>query len=461
MPRDLVAGLRARAKLGTGPFVLAAASEKELADEKLLHDCAAEQPACMAAIGTDLGADGQIYGSVASERAGYRVNVTLFDVAHAHIARSVTELIPAAESSGAPLAGWANRIYDKLASDALSTALPDVPSADELERILSTHETTLAACLGKGTDQATLLFTLDPDGTVTGDEVDRDEAPDDAASCMMDVLGTVSFPASKHGGKFAHEVKRGSCDVDALVAQGNGLMTTGDQVGALGRYEEAIACRPQSRLYQLAFMAACNAKNATKAATYWAKLSSDTQSRVLQMCVRNDITREQLEGAAACDVDDLRSKGMAQEQIGQHAAALASFEEAIRCQPSTQLYELSFMASCNAKSVSKSQYYWKYLAAPLREQLKQMCVRNGILPDTLDGLAGPTPDAASGKGQVRIDCIPQARVLFDGVESGTTPVLVKALPGKHKVTYVIGQDRYTYPVTVKAGYTETLSKDLQ
>jgi len=34
-------------------------------------------------------------------------------------------------------------------------------------------------------------------------------------------------------------------------------------------------------------------------------------------------------------------------------------------------------------------------------------------------------------------------------------------PGKHKVTFVIGEDRFTYPVMVKAGATETMSKDLQ
>ena len=34
-------------------------------------------------------------------------------------------------------------------------------------------------------------------------------------------------------------------------------------------------------------------------------------------------------------------------------------------------------------------------------------------------------------------------------------------PGKHKVTFVIGDDRFTYPVVIKAGVTETMSKDLQ
>jgi len=338
--------------------------------------------------------------------------------------------------------------------------LDDTPNGDALEKILAPHDGELAACLGKDVDDVTLLYTLDVDGSVSSDEVDRDDSSDDAASCMMNVLQTLTFPASKHGGKFAHTVKRASCDADALVAAGTQATANSQPADALVKYEAAIACKPEKRFYQLAFMASCNAKNVTKASEYYGKLTQEAQNRMLQMCVRNGITREQLE-PASCDANDLQQKGMAQEQIGQHTGALASFEQAIRCQPSTRLYQLAFMASCNAKSVSKSQFYWNRLPAGTRDQLKQICMRNGILPETLDGLAGPTPDLASGQGQVRIDSIPQANVLFDGVESGTTPVLLKATPGKHKVTFVVGQDRFTYPVTVKAGETETLSKHLQ
>ena len=62
---------------------------------------------------------------------------------------------------------------------------------------------------------------------------------------------------------------------------------------------------------------------------------------------------------------------------------------------------------------------------------------------------------------MRIDSVPPADILVDGKQLGHTPVVLTTTPGKHRVTYVIGADRYTYPVTVKAGETETLSKDLQ
>jgi len=467
VPHDLVEALRARAKLGTGPFVLAAASEKELVDEKLLHDCANEAPACMAAIGSDLGATAVMYGSIASQRAGYVVTIKLLDVAQKQVVRTITELIPSGESQGAALGGWANRIYEKfigdaiLYDDAVSATVTGSPNPATIERMLAPHEGELAACLGKDVPGASVIFTLDADGHVSTDAVDGDTPDGATAKCILDVLDTLSFPKSGSGGKYAHYVHPVSCDVDALVAEGNSRMGTGDHVGALAKYEEAIACKPEERLYDLAFMAACNSANATKAAQHWSKMHSGAQTRLLQICIRNGITREQLD-ASMCDVDQLRNNGMEAEQGGRHAEALAKFEQAIRCQPSAQLYQLSFMAACNAKSVSKSQYYWSKLPIAHRDSLQQICLRNGITAETLEGLPQPSPpDKASGMGQVRIDSVPQAKIIFDGVDSGTTPVLIKALPGKHKVTYVIGQDRFTYSVTVKAGYTETLSKDLQ
>ena len=74
-------------------------------DEKLLHDCTNEAPACMAAIGNDLGVDVVMYGSIASQRNGYFVTLKLLDVAHKQVVRSMTELIPADGVGGAGARG--------------------------------------------------------------------------------------------------------------------------------------------------------------------------------------------------------------------------------------------------------------------------------------------------------------------------------------------------------------------
>src|SRR5687768_13650413 len=55
--KELSEGLRARANLGAGPYQLAPGADKELIDQKLLNNCDNEAPACMAAIGNQLGAE--------------------------------------------------------------------------------------------------------------------------------------------------------------------------------------------------------------------------------------------------------------------------------------------------------------------------------------------------------------------------------------------------------------------
>jgi serine/threonine protein kinase len=77
------------------------------------------------------------------------------------------------------------------------------------------------------------------------------------------------------------------------------------------------------------------------------------------------------------------------------------------------------------------------------------------------------PDAkdVSGKGYLQVFSKPAAKILVDGIDTGmSTPISGHSLPlgpGKHKVTFVMGDDRYTFPVTIKVGATETMSKDLQ
>ncbi|MBV8759111.1 MAG: hypothetical protein JO257_17615, partial [Deltaproteobacteria bacterium] len=90
---------------------------------------------------------------------------------------------------------------------------------------------------------------------------------------------------------------------------------------------------------------------------------------------------------AQCDPEDLQQKGMGQEQIGQHGAALQQFENAMKCKGAngTRLSQLAFMASCNAKMIGPAKKYWPRVGAAAQNQLLQMCVRNGITRDMLEG----------------------------------------------------------------------------
>ncbi len=156
----------------------------------------------------------------------------------------------------------------------------------------------------------------------------------------------------------------------------------------------------------------------------------------------------------ACDPDALEERGAQDEAIGQHAAALDQFERAYRCKPSERVARLAFMAACNSGNVAKSRQWYARNPSPARDQLAQICVRADIRPEQLR-----TADAS---GFVTIEAKPQAKVLIDGKTTGHyTPHTFELTAGKHKVTFQLGDDHYTYPVTVEAGKTTILSKDLR
>jgi len=77
----------------------------------------------------------------------------------------------------------------------------------------------------------------------------------------------------------------------------------------------------------------------------------------------------------------------------------------------------------------------------------------------------PTEDTKSGDGYLEISSKPRAKISIDGNDTGlTTPISGKALklaPGKHKVTFYAGDDKFTFSVIVKPGETLRLDKVLQ
>jgi hypothetical protein len=85
-------------------------------------------------------------------------------------------------------------------------------------------------------------------------------------------------------------------------------------------------------------------------------------------------------------------------------------------------------------------------------------------------VVAPKPDVAktadtSGKGYLTITSKPTAKIAIDGVDTGmSTPISGKTLqlaPGKHKVTFIMGDDRYTFPVTIVGGQSQSMNKDLE
>lgn len=85
------------------------------------------------------------------------------------------------------------------------------------------------------------------------------------------------------------------CDADAILKTAEGSVALGLHKEALGYYEDALRCKFDGHTLELAYMSACNAKIPAKARQYWKKLSAERQNSVVQICTRNQITRDVLD----------------------------------------------------------------------------------------------------------------------------------------------------------------------
>jgi hypothetical protein len=117
--RELTTALRDRAKAGTGPYTSVQGGEKELIDEKLLNNCDTEANSCMAAIGSELGAEVLMYGRIWIEKSQggqgtYKVSIKLLNVNRKQLASSTVETLPIAESTGVRASAHAKAWYTKL-----------------------------------------------------------------------------------------------------------------------------------------------------------------------------------------------------------------------------------------------------------------------------------------------------------------------------------------------------------
>jgi hypothetical protein len=113
--KELTEALRARAKVGTGPYSLAPGSDKDLLEMKVLSGCDNEATACMASMGTELAADKLLYGKLEKQQGGFQVTLRMLDVASKTNEKTTTDIIPANEASGSDLQRWGKQLYNRLA----------------------------------------------------------------------------------------------------------------------------------------------------------------------------------------------------------------------------------------------------------------------------------------------------------------------------------------------------------
>ncbi|MFN0246773.1 MAG: hypothetical protein ACKV2T_07675 [Kofleriaceae bacterium] len=114
LAKELTEGMRARARLGAGPYAYAPSSERELIDEKLIKACDNEAPGCMSEIGKELDADVIVYGKLEKVDKAARVTVHLLDVGKKSKLNRIGVTIPISATKE-EVRTAARRAYEELA----------------------------------------------------------------------------------------------------------------------------------------------------------------------------------------------------------------------------------------------------------------------------------------------------------------------------------------------------------
>jgi hypothetical protein len=116
--------LRAIPRGGVGKYEFAPNSNRELQDEKLMGNCDTERPTCMAPIGSALGADFLIYGSISkttdkNKGEGYKAKLYTLNIKTKLVERTSEGFVPMGTFNGGtgPVKEWAQKVYAELSGE--------------------------------------------------------------------------------------------------------------------------------------------------------------------------------------------------------------------------------------------------------------------------------------------------------------------------------------------------------
>jgi hypothetical protein len=498
--------LRAIPRAGAGPYVLGPGTDKELVDEKLLMNCENEAPDCMAAIGQNLGVDALMYGKVEPNADGYAIAVKLLDVGHKTVIRAGTWTMPTAEAQGEDLTSWAKKIYFDLTGMPSTTCDAEALKEKGMENInMGQHAAALAlfeaslrckkdpyvtqlafmeACSSSNSPKAKQYYKQMSPAQQTKfsqicirQKVAYEDDDDDSADTRCDEVSCVlnnyeGACCDKFRGKYqpastipemigraeiSREINRIKPDIYAC----------GDKVQAGGKVKVNVHVAPKGSVTDVTVTEAPTPELGSCIAAVIEKAHFAATQKGGSFSYPFVIPAPAKTAAAPpanCDAEALKEKGMENINMGQHAAALAQLEASLKCKNDAYVRQLAYMEACNSQNATKARTYFAMLSPDAQAKFEQLCIRNRINPR--NGTAVSDTDTTATMGYLQVATQPTGgKVLVDNVDTGfTTPVMghmLKLTPGKHKITLVIGGDRFTYPVVIKAGVTETMSKDLR
>ena len=108
----------------TPGYTIAPNSNQDLAEAKLLSGCTDEAPACMANIGTELGADLLLYGHFSKASSGYQIEVIFFDIAKRKVIKTAAETVPTNDASAKRYSPHTKKLFATVADIASPVVAP-------------------------------------------------------------------------------------------------------------------------------------------------------------------------------------------------------------------------------------------------------------------------------------------------------------------------------------------------
>lgn len=165
--KELTKEIRSRVN-NSKSFVLTK-DQRELVDEKLMGNCGAELPQCMAPIGASVSADLLLFGKVANLKGqGYKVSLTLVNVPRRQIVGSdANAVITPAETRNPGLANWVREHYKKLTGESSDGTVIITAAGANGGRVLVNGETKETLKSGTATlslPEGRYRITVEADG---------------------------------------------------------------------------------------------------------------------------------------------------------------------------------------------------------------------------------------------------------------------------------------------------------
>jgi ferric-dicitrate binding protein FerR (iron transport regulator) len=305
------------------------------------------------------------------------------------------------------------------------------------------------------------------DGSVAS-ATSKEPSPQPVSACVAGVLRAATFRSTKKGGAFTYPFNFTSGSSTVATPGGSGLSredisktigggksaisTCGGSSAVGGKVIVTVKVQPDGRVGSISLKEAYDKKVGGCVVDNVKKLTFPATND------GGSFSYPFVFDGAACDADADKEAGMMHINRGEHAAALTSFERSLRCKDDPYVRQLAFMEACGSKNLAKARQHYVTLSPVQQSKFEQICIRNGIDPKP--------PAASTGSGFLQVMSKPPgAKVLVDGKNTGlTTPITGTALPlpaGRHKVTIIVGDDRFTYPADIEDGATATLDKNLE